>query len=717
MYLKSFKITNFRKFGFKNNYIDFVQSDYQKLTDVDSESEKSGSFVAGATTLVIGKNNSGKTTVTKALKHVVENEDITGNKFNLTYLKNIFDKYLTTLNRGGDLQDLPIPQMEFELFIGLDGDPTTYTVQNLSQFIPIKENTISELIAIKIKFLVKDSIEFKEYINKEFKNNKLCFQQFIKVIDNTKFIRQIYDRNDRTINQNYFNLKNLIDFKLIKANLDDGETTLSSVFNKIVQYRLRDEETPSRKKIEKAIQLINKFFNDKVGDSHNELVNSVVERVTDQKNMKVDLSSNLDFESIFKKLIQYQFEENNQYIPESQFGLGYSNLMKILGQIIDYVEQYESADSHHKVNLICIEEPENFMHPQMQELFIKNIDDALAVLLSATPDKNINSQLIITTHSSHIVNSKIHTSNTFDNINYITTDEQYYSHVVTLNDQIVRESPKEIKKSTNLKLEELNFLKKHIKYKVSELFFADAIILVEGITEEHLLQHYLSDSPEFKRHCISIFNINGAYAHIYKPLIELLKIPCLVITDLDIKRSELEKGKLKGSSPQQIFSTEGRETTNAVLKKFICEDQEAGNDDNDKGVLLPNNLEYYENEFFKIVFQKDSINGFIASSFEESFILNNYKDRILNAVLSELKPTIYKNIVGKSGSECFENSKDKSYEWQVKLSSSKSAFANTLLFKVIESDEGLPPLPQYIDDGLNWLISKLDGSISEVEES
>ncbi|WP_305832238.1 AAA family ATPase [Photobacterium leiognathi] len=123
---------------------------------------------------------------------------------------------------------------------------------------------------------------------------------------------------------------------------------------------------------------------------------------------------------MFSKLIDYEFKENGNYIPEDQFGLGYKNLMKIIGQLIDYIEKYDLEKIHHKVNIICVEEPENYMHPQMQELFIKNIDDALNLLLNKTR-KEINSQLILTTHSSHILNSKIHTSNTFDNINYLTS--------------------------------------------------------------------------------------------------------------------------------------------------------------------------------------------------------------------------------------------------------------------------------------------------------
>ena len=59
------------------------------------------------------------------------------------------------------------------------------------------------------------------------------------------------------------------------------------------------------------------------------------------------------------------------------------------------------------------------MHSQMQELFIKHINDAIEYLLM-DKQKEINSQLIITTHSSHILNSKIHSGDSFNNISYIT---------------------------------------------------------------------------------------------------------------------------------------------------------------------------------------------------------------------------------------------------------------------------------------------------------
>ena len=81
MYLKSLKITNFRKFGDENNVIKLV-SQKDGLTSDDIN-------VAKATTLVVGKNNSGKTTITEALEKLTENKSFTSNDCNFLYLNEL----------------------------------------------------------------------------------------------------------------------------------------------------------------------------------------------------------------------------------------------------------------------------------------------------------------------------------------------------------------------------------------------------------------------------------------------------------------------------------------------------------------------------------------------------------------------------------------------------------------------------------------------------
>jgi len=358
--------------------------------------------------------------------------------------------------------------------------------------------------------------------------------------------------------------------------------------------------------------------------------------------------------------------------------------MSIIGEIIDYIERYPDDVFHSKLNLICIEEPEAFMHPQMQELFIKNINDAIKYLLGGS-NKKLNSQLIITTHSSHILNSKIHTSNSFNNINYMTIINNT-SNVVNMSDCKI------IDCNNENALNDLKFIKKHIKYKVSELFFSDAIIFVEGITEETLLNYYIDNDNDLNKYYISIFNINGAHGLVYHNLIKLLKIPTVVITDLDIKRIPKEKcekykenNMTKSGKCINIIDLKGRKTTNKTILNYYGKITNSYYNICKKYLLqksINNHIKYkyrinkirlkklkirfniFNNLYIGIQFER--INGYYATSFEEAFILENYDNDILNEVLKTLKPKIYQDIVGKD--ENRDNLKNNSYNLQIKLS-------------------------------------------------
>ena len=77
----------------------------------------------------------------------------------------------------------------------------------------------------------------------------------------------------------------------------------------------------------------------------------------------------------------------------------------------------------------------------------------------------MNSQLIITTHSSHILNSKIHSGNSFNNINYLNVNRGKIDVVCLSDDKVTPLSEtNDTKGGKNKAQKQLNFLKKHIKY-------------------------------------------------------------------------------------------------------------------------------------------------------------------------------------------------------------------------------------------------------------
>ena len=180
-----------------------------------------------------------------------------------------------------------------------------------------------------------------------------------------------YKLNNQKINTS-FNIKNLIHIELIKPNEQHEEKSLSKIFTKIIKDKYKRDGATHTDKHETNIEEFNTVVSEDIENDITNGLNNVIRQLHDKKTLQVNLSANLTFEQLLNQLINYQFKENDLYIPEDQFGLGYKNLMRIIGKLIDYVEQYPDSDKHSKLNLICIEEPEAFMHPQMQERFIKN---------------------------------------------------------------------------------------------------------------------------------------------------------------------------------------------------------------------------------------------------------------------------------------------------------------------------------------------------------
>jgi len=754
VHLESLTIKNYRKFRSTHNTVCFVKPE---VIDMSSGEEQTKSVISPSTTLIIGKNNSGKTTVVNALKMLCNNEQPSATDFNLSYLNELFNQYKQAfeVDQETKFEHLETPNLEFTLMVKVDfSDEDLMT--HLAPFISISEEGNGEPVSVRIivKVLLAEESAFKEEVIKVFKatdseGNKLKdsqrFEEIYALLSKearerkaegnlyqTSFVDLLGDSAEK------FSLKKLINIKEIKANRHLKESVLSDIFSKIVAFQFTND-VDSRSSLEASIESINGQISGSVGSKSTD-ISQVLCEIEGTEKVDLNLSGNVTYDAIMKGLIKYNFMDGNDYIPEDQFGLGYINLLNIIGEIIHFVDSYEDKSHFSRINLLFIEEPEAFMHPQMQEFFIKRIDNAVKKALeianaSSIDAKTLQCQIAITTHSSNIVNSKIHSSNTFNNLNYLTSVDKCTKAINLTDEAVVAGTDNEANK-------ELSFIKKHIKYKVSELFFSDAIIFVEGITEETLLNYYLENHLVLSNYYISVFNINGAHGKLYLPLAKKLSIPSLIVTDLDIKRAKCEKNEkhkvsescevcgqqaedgdtpcVPGSDPDfaQITRLDDRRTTNTTLKEF---NQQLRNKSEDEADKL-DDIEFFEDENIYVVFQKDPIEGQCATSLEEALILSNHQNDIINDVIEKCKPDIYQGVLNNGGEEAREKLIRNSYKLQKKLSDSKSKFSNELLFGLLSAggDDDIPNLPNYLEDGLAWLVSKLqanDTSSSSEAES
>ena len=663
MNLKKIKLTNFRKFKNENNEVSFALAGDYENKDIN---------IAPKTTLIIGQNNSGKTTIIEALKRVINGTRLYAEDFNFDYLNECLKMFK-------DEEKIVYPIIEFELTIEI-GIAGRDLLTNLVPILTIGDLNCNEL-NIKIKWEIEDEPIFlqsvKAIFGKKYNDDQL-FSKFLELINKTKYRYTYYNSNNDILEKDV--LKNLINIEAISANNVTSDDCLSKSFSKIVEYRynnlIKDEERIED--IDEKIDDINATLTRYLKINYTSSINESLKSMLSSEKCQVLLKVDINFQNLIRNIVKYEYVEKDKFIPENQFGLGYTNLMMIVADIITYIDKYPNDKFNSQINLIAIEEPETYMHPQMQELFIRHINKMVSSLLSKG-DKNVNSQIIITTHSAHILNSKLHEGNSFNNINYITTKNNNTKCIV-LNDEIIK---------SDIEDNSFVFLKKHIKFGVSEMFFSDAIIFVEGITEYVLLKNRLMESDIYNKYYISTFLINGAHAHVYDNLIKILNVPTLIITDIDFKREESEKNKecyLQMTNEE----LESRKITNNCIKHYY----------KNKTVKEIIEGDYYKKDNLMVTCQKNIIQGYYATSFEEALILTNYNNETLKKVISKISKSL-KNIV--DSGEMIK----KSYELQKRLSSKKSDFANAILYACIIDENNGIELPKYINDGLEFIKDKL----------
>ena len=719
MYLESLMIRNYRKFGSENNITHFVNAN-----NLGETKESEPSKLAQSSTLIIGKNNAGKTTITHALDLLVNQSptSLKSSDFNMKYLRGLLSQYKKFFSpelEGDKEEEKPFeyPTLYFELSIKVINDENIF-ITNLAPFIPLDKES-EQSIVIKVYYHLNEEEEFKEKVKEIISDQEGETAQLFALCDlldeeETKYGCTFKNINDIEVK---FDLAKLFSIEVIKANRHLDDLALTKAYQKIVKAIFQREDQD--KTLDKDINTINQSIEKKptLENTENSL-QEVLKQIENTSSMGMKLLGNVTKEQVLSNLIRYVFTDHGDYIPENQFGLGYINLLNNIGHIVHYIDNYEGSSHKYRINMVFIEEPEVFMHPQMQEFFITRIDKGIAEILKINKAKegglDLFCQVVITTHSSHIVNSKIHSANSFNNINYITVEDKK-AQVITLDDNILNEEVDGFTRKEDDKRKDLKFLKTHIKYKVSELFFADAVIFVEGITEENLLPFFIEGYSKLRDYHLSIFNINGAHQKLYLPLIEKLHIPCLIITDIDIKREDWEKNKKiskkedEETSKKEGKETEntpcfaqvknrlkGRKTTNTTLQSFF------GKDD------LPYD-DYYEDENLYCVFQRKYIERQYATSLEEALILTNYDNTILHNALESTMEGIFENILGKDEEKDSKNLINSSFELQCKLGEGgrKSKFASNLLYELITSKENNFKIPQYIEDGFNWLSKKL----------
>lgn len=219
-------------------------------------------------------------------------------------------------------------------------------------------------------------------------------------------------------------------------------------------------------------------------------------------------------------------EQDRVTLPDQYNGLGFKNLIYMVVELLDRHAQWiDIEENRPPLHLIFIEEPEVHLHAQLQQVFIRKVMEILTI--EGEEAAHYRSQFIVTTHSPHILYER-----GFRPVRYFRRTTLQASEVLNLSAFYSAAEPPT-----------RDFLERYMKLTHCDLFFADAAILVEGNVERLLLPQMIEKSaPQLKAACLSILEVGGAFGYRFRGLIEFLGLTTLIITDIDSISGPLEIG-------------------------------------------------------------------------------------------------------------------------------------------------------------------------------
>jgi predicted ATP-dependent endonuclease of OLD family len=228
--------------------------------------------------------------------------------------------------------------------------------------------------------------------------------------------------------------------------------------------------------------------------------------------------------------VQYRLDDalTDVFLPEYSIGLGYQNLQSLSYQLVSFRESRLKPKEGSPAAVHLVMVEEPEAHLHVQ---VQRIFPQRATdLITPTEQEyqHLSSQLVISTHASHLAHAE-----NFDRLRYVRRLAPSKPGDMPRSDVINLATVFKTDKKTRM------FAERYFRVQHTDLLFADAAIFVEGAAERMLVPLFIErDFPELDRRYISFLDIGGRHAHRLRPLVEKLGIPTVVITDIDPVRVE-----------------------------------------------------------------------------------------------------------------------------------------------------------------------------------
>lgn len=677
-------------------------------------------------TVFVGPNNSGKTSAAEVFRLFLKTGDFSVHDFSVSKVTE-FDKF-----GRGEIDEKDLPSITLDLWFSLDPDTE---FGRAGELLPNAEQDFDE-VGIRIRYMVIDGTKLREVFlsrltQAEGEQPRKPLSYYLSMpgtlkqhyslayyaLDTTTGIeleRPLKTEDGKKI------LRSLIRVEFVDAQrkIDDhespGSTRLSKVFTRFYRRNLAQAQTA-----EDANNIIDKHNEDLTGHYSTVFADllGVIQGlgVPSVNDRRLRVTSALVPEKVLESNANLTyFDEHRQHeLPESYNGLGIKNLIYLAVQICEFHLNWMSTEESRPLSLVIfIEEPEAHLHAQAQQTFITNAWKIIHEASMRVGEEGMTPQIVVTTHSSHILDTV-----EFGKVRYFRRchcDGEDPATTTTLNasvamnlrafDPAKQPSPKEEaeteagEETSEAIADEqvkatLTFLKRYLKLTHCDVFFSDAVILVEGTVEKLLLPEMIERiAPGLKHRYLTVLEVGGAYAHLFASLLEFIAVPYLVITDIDSVSPADKRSACRAD-------TRGAVSSNAALSFFLGKSTIK-----DLCDLKPE-AQVFSNRRCYLAYQRPSpVNGYADDStmhgrtFEETFTYENielFRDENLSVG------------VDLTGDPEHETDYQSVYEAIRASKFKKTEFA----LSVISSDANWLT-PKYITDGLKWLEAELRATIA-----